>query len=392
MKRLTPYLSYLAAAIMPLTVTACSKTEPAPAQPVAPVATAPAPADTAAVPAPEAQAKPEADKPADPAPTPTPAPAPSSDPSAETVVAQVGETRITLGELDGQIADEIARQRAQFESALFDTRRQALDRRVSDMVLEAEAKARGVAVDALLETEIKSKIVAASDTEVAAFYEQYKGQMEGAPLEQMAPRIKEYLGEQQREKLQRDLMGELRKKHGAKVLLQPPRVSVEAMGPKKGPDSAKVKLVIFSDFECPFCSRALPALEEVAKTYPNDVQFFFRHSPLPFHQAARPVHEASACAGEQGKFWELHDHVFNTRELNLDKIRGFLTGLAGFDGAAYDACIASGRGKTTVDADLAAAQKYQVDGTPAFFLNGIKVSGAQPFSAFQDILDAELAR
>lgn len=390
MKRLTPRLSYLiciTAAVMPLSA-ACSKTEPAPAQPVAPVATAPAPAVPAAPV--EPTPAPEATKPAEPAPAPTPAPA--ADPSAETVVAQVGETRITLGELDGQIADEIARQRAQFESALFDTRRQALDRRVSDLVLEAEAKARGVAVDALIEAEVKSKIVAPGDAEVAAFYEQYKGQMEGAPLEQMAPRIKEYLGEQQREKLQRDLMGELRKKHGAKVLLQPPRVSVEAIGPKKGPDSAKVKLVIFSDFECPFCSRALPALEEVAKTYPNDVQFFFRHSPLPFHQAARPVHEASACAGEQGKFWELHDHVFNTRELNLDKIRGFLTGLAGFDGAAYDACLSSGRGKTAVDADLAAAQKYQVDGTPAFFLNGVKVSGAQPFSAFQDIIDAELTR
>lgn len=389
MKRLNLSMSLLVSALIPLGA-ACSKTEPAPAQPVAPVATAPAPADTGAVPAVPAEPTPtpEVAKPAQPEPT----PAPAADPSAETLVAQVGETRITLGELDAQIADEIARQRAQFESALFDTRRQALDRRVSDLVLEAEAKARGVAVDALIEAEVKSKIAVPNDAEVAAFYEQYKGQMEGAPLEQMAPRIKEYLGEQQREKLQRDLMGELRKKHGAKVLLQPPRVSMEAIGPKKGPDTAKVKLVIFSDFECPFCSRALPALEEVAKTYPNDVQFFFRHSPLPFHQAARPVHEASACAAEQGKFWELHDHVFNTRELNLDKIRGFLTGLAGFDGAAYDACLSSGRGKTTVDADLAAAQKYQVDGTPAFFLNGVKVSGAQPFSAFQDIIDAELAR
>lgn len=391
MKRFTSCLTYLSAALIPFGA-ACSKTEPAPAQPVAPVATAPAPADSGAVPAVPAEPtpSPEVARPAQA--EPTPAPVPAADPSAETVVAQVGETRITLGELDGQIADEIARQRAQFESALFDTRRQALDRRVSDLVLEAEAKARGVAVDALIEAEVKSKIAVPGDAEVAAFYEQYKGQMEGAPLEQMAPRIKEYLGEQQREKLQRDLMGELRKKHGAKVLLQPPRVSVEAMGPKKGPDAARVKLVIFSDFECPFCSRALPALEEVAKTYPNDVQFFFRHSPLPFHQAARPVHEASACAGEQGKFWELHDHVFNTRELNMDKIRGFLTGLAGFDGAAYDACLSSGRGKAAVDADLAAAQKYQVDGTPAFFLNGVKVSGAQPFSAFQDIIDAELAR
>lgn len=84
--------------------------------------------------------------------------------------------------------------------------------------------------------------------------------------------------------------------------------------------------------------------------------------------------------------------MFTTHELALDKIRAFLVGQSGFDAAAYDACLTSGRAAKTVESDLAAAQKYQVDGTPAFFVNGIKISGAQPFSAFQDIIDAELSR
>lgn len=382
-------IALIALTLIPAWLGACSQRDPSPPA-VAPVTSAP-PTDTPtarpAEPTPT-EAKPAEVKPADTAPV---APA-AGELTAASVIGKVGDTTITLGEVDALIADEIARQRQQFDAAVFDARRGALDQKVSNLVLEAEAKARGTTVDALIEAEVTSKLPPLEDAEVAAFYEQYKGQMEGAPLEQMAPRIRDYLGQQRRDKRQREVMAELRKKHGAKVLLQPPRAEIEAAGPSKGKEGAKISLVIFSDFECPFCSRAVPALQEVEKTYPNDVRFFFRHSPLPFHAAARPAHEASVCAAEQNRFWELHDHLFTAKELGLDKIRAFLTGLSGFDGAAYDACMTSGRAAKQVDADLAAAQKAQVDGTPAFFINGIKISGAQPFSAFQDVIEAELAR
>jgi protein-disulfide isomerase len=313
-------------------------------------------------------------------------------PNAGNIVAEVAGTPITLGSLDAELEAEIASARAQYEAGLFELRSNALDQKVSRLLLEAEAKRREITVEALLDVEIAQKSPAPTDAEVRAFYDENSQQMEGATFEQIGERIREYLVDQSRQTRTRELMASLRKTHGAKVLLQPPRVEIEAKGPAKGPANAKINIVIFSDFECPFCARALPALEEVERTYSKDVRFFFRHSPLPFHQAARPAHEASSCAGEQGRFWEVHDHIFKSGELAPDLLRTFVSGLSGVDMAAYDTCMASGRGASTVEADLAAAAAAQVDGTPAFFINGIKLSGAQPFSRFQDIIEAELAR
>lgn len=314
------------------------------------------------------------------------------DPAAGSVVAEVAGTSITLGSLDAELEAEIANARVQYEAGLFELRSNALDQKVSRLLLEAEAKKRQVTVEALLDAEVGQKSPAPTDAEVQAFYTENSQQMEGATFEQMADRIREFLVDESRQGRTRELMASLRKAHGARVLLQPPRVEIEAKGPAKGPANAKISIVIFSDFECSFCARAVPALEEVERTYPKDVRFYFRHSPLPFHQAARPAHEAASCAGEQGRFWEVHDHIFKSGELAPDLLRTFVSGLSGVDKSAYDNCLSSGRGASAVETDLAAAQAAQVDGTPAFFINGIKLSGAQPFSRFADIIEGELAR
>jgi protein-disulfide isomerase len=122
------------------------------------------------------------------------------------------------------------------------------------------------------------------------------------------------------------------------------------------------------------------------------VRFVFRHYPLSFHAAARPAAAAASCAHEQERFWAVHDHLFETAELGLDAIRGFLGRQPGFDVAAWDACMEEGRGDRVVAEDLASAGRAQVDGTPHFFINGVRVSGAQPFEAFESIIAAELER
>jgi protein-disulfide isomerase len=315
-----------------------------------------------------------------------------SAPRANSVVASVAGVTITLADLDKEVAGELARQMAAYEASLYETRLAGLNALVDRRLLEAEAKARGTSPEALLAAEVDAKVTAPGEAELLAFYEENKAQMQGATFEDIKGRIAEFLGEESKKQTYSQFVANLKKKHGAKLMLEPPRVSVEAKGPSKGPADAKVTIVIFSDFECPFCARALPAIAQVEKTYGKDVRFVFRHYPLPFHEAAGPAAEASSCAAEQGKFWELHDHIFETRELGLDQIKTFLATQSGFDSAAYDACMSAQRGKAVRDADLAAAEKAGVDGTPAFFINGVKLSGAQPFDAFQAIIDAELAR
>ncbi len=316
--------------------------------------------------------------------------APSAD--AKTIVAEVVGKKLTAGDIDAGIADQLAAARSTYEMSLYEARKAALDQRIELELLQAEASQRGVTIEALIIAEIDDKLVAPTEPEMRAVYEQFKDQMDGASYEMMADRLREHLSQEKKGARQREYFGELRKRHGVKVLLDPPRVTVEAKGPSRGPADARVTILIYSDFECPFCGRAEPAMAKIRETYPDDVRFVFRHYPLPFHAAARPAAAAASCAAEQGRFWEVHDQLFATGELGTDTIRAFLEKTGGVDLAKYDECLSSGRGEAVVESDVASAGLVGVDSTPHFFINGVRISGAQGFETFQSIIEGELAR
>ncbi|MBL8788085.1 MAG: thioredoxin domain-containing protein [Deltaproteobacteria bacterium] len=306
--------------------------------------------------------------------------------------AIVDGKKITLGELDKGIEEQLAGARATYEMAVFEARKGALEAKIDELVVAAEAKKRNVTVEALVAQEVTARIPELGEEELKTFYEQYKSQMDGAGFEDMKDQIRSYLSKERQKTRERSFYNDLRKASGVKIVLDAPRTKVEAKGPTRGPADAKVTIVVFSDFECPFCVRSIPTLEQVEKTWPKDVKVVFRNYPLPFHEAARPAAEAASCAGEQGHFWELHDHFFHGGDLDLAKARGVLTAIAGFDVARYDTCLSSGRGAEIVRADQAAAEKVSVDGTPAFFINGIRLSGARPFEDFETVINSELSR
>src|SRR5262249_54795509 len=160
----------------------------------------------------------------------------------------------------------------------------------------------------------------------------------------------------------------------------------------KGPTAARVHIVEFSDFQCPYCLRAHPVVTQVLNTYGDRVRLVYRHYPLEGHPDARPAAEASACAAEQGKFWEYHDRLFAEQQhlaaTDLKKLAGQL----GLDSGKFDVCFEKHRYAGDVDADIAAGNDAGVDGTPAFFINGRPVSGAQPFEVFKRVIDDELSR
>ncbi len=160
----------------------------------------------------------------------------------------------------------------------------------------------------------------------------------------------------------------------------------------KGPADALITIVEFSDFECPFCARVQPTLDQIFKAYPGEVRLAFKHQPLPFHRKAPLASEYALAAGEQGKFWEMHDKLFqNQRQIDEADLKGYAKAL-GLDQAKIDAYIASGKGKKVIADDQALAQQVGATGTPAFFINGVKVSGAQPFENFKKVLDEAKAR
>lgn len=162
----------------------------------------------------------------------------------------------------------------------------------------------------------------------------------------------------------------------------------------KGGDNAKVVLVEYSDFECSFCARVQPTLQQIEETYGDDVQLVFRHYPLSFHSQAQKAAEASECASEQGKFWEMHDKLFEMNSAGTLGVASFKTaaGELGLTQSQFDNCLDSGKYAQAITNSLTEGTALGVQGTPATFVNGQLISGAVPYEQFASVIDAELAK
>lgn len=170
--------------------------------------------------------------------------------------------------------------------------------------------------------------------------------------------------------------------------------------PFLGEKNAPVTIIEFSDFQCPFCrtfwKETLPLLKS---NYidTGKVKFVYRDFPLSFHPSSHLAAEAAECADEQGKFWEMHDQIFHQQDQQgQGTVQFSKTDLVkaarqiGLETAKFNQCLDSGKYKTEVDKDLADGSSAGVSGTPAFFINGRLLIGAQPFSAFQEVIEREL--
>ncbi|HXU63674.1 MAG TPA: thioredoxin domain-containing protein [Polyangia bacterium] len=170
------------------------------------------------------------------------------------------------------------------------------------------------------------------------------------------------------------------------------RARVPLEGPIKGPPNAKVTIVEFSDFQCPFCGRVIPTLQQIEKNYANDVRVVFMHNPLPFHQNAEPAAEAAIAAEAQGKFWEMHDKLFtNQQNLSRPDLEKYAQEI-GLDMNKFKAALDSHSGKKKIENDLAVAKQVGVQGTPNFYIDGRNVQGAQPYEEFKKVIDDEIQR
>jgi protein-disulfide isomerase len=160
--------------------------------------------------------------------------------------------------------------------------------------------------------------------------------------------------------------------------------------PSKGPATAPVSLVEFTDFECPFCAQAAPIVHKLLAAYPTQVHFAFKHYPLPMHKESPLAHEAALAAAEQGKFWEMHDLLFATQDkLTRDDLIAKAKQL-NLDVARFTKDLDSHRFKPQVDADRQEGNRLGVDGTPFFFINGHAISGAVGLADFKKLIDAAL--
>jgi len=323
-------------------------------------------------------------------------PQPSSDTDDSVSVAMLEGEPITQEELDAWIKDELFRDQTEdlAPAAVYELRSRSLEDLLNERVVEAEAQRRGVSTEELMRLERKA-LGPISDEQVTDFYEKNKRSRGGATRDQVADRIRSFLDEARNG----EITAALRKRAKVEVLTEPPRVTVAAEGPSIGPADAPVTIVEFSDFQCPYCARAGAVVKQIHERYPTQVRIVYRHLPLDrIHPFARGAAEAAACADAQGRFWDFHDKIFaNQRALAAADLQGYAKEL-GLDSAAFDQCVSERKFQAKVEADLAAAEEAAKGsgkrglGTPAFFVNGILLSGAKPADEFYRVIDAELAR
>ena len=303
--------------------------------------------------------------------------------------ATVAGTPIDLAEVEELIRPQLM----ELRSREHQLRTQALDVLIGRTLIEKEAAARGMTAAALDQAEVSAK-VSVSDAEVKTLYDNNKARFSNVPEATAIEQIRGGLTQQRENERRSAYVKELRARYSvtgdARAL---PRARGAGPGARCAATSRRaVTILEFSDFQCPYCQRVRPTMTRLREVYSDRVRFAFRHYPLDFHPQAQKAGEAAACAGEQGKFWEMHDRLWaNPGKLQVDDLKAHAQAL-GLDAKGFDACLDSGRFASLLEKDLKAGQEYGVSGTPAFFVNGRPLVGAQPFEAFQQVIDDELAR
>jgi protein-disulfide isomerase len=305
--------------------------------------------------------------------------------------AEVNGFVIGANDLDAKLGNNLAK----LQEEIFTLRQKALDAMIEQRLLEEEAARRQVAVPVLVETEITSKVKPVTAEDVASFYQENKGRLQGE-LTTYQDQIRTYLTTQRLQSQRQNYLKSLRAAAKVTVYLTPPpiyRSAVATVGaPVRGAAMAPVTIVEFSDFHCPYCRSVQPVLTQVLQKYGDKVKLVFRDYPIDvLHPQARAVAEAARCATEQGKFWEFHDLVFKG---SPDATGAVLDGYAkdlGLDTATFTSCRTARKYKAAVTSSNDEGAELGITGTPTFFVNGRMLVGALPLESFSKIIDEELA-
>jgi len=313
----------------------------------------------------------------------TPAAAPDS------VFATIGTQTIGQAVVDARAAASL--QRVRLEE--YEARLRALDAMIETEVLRREAEAKHTAPESLIAKEVDAKLPAATPAEIDTWWADARGQFPGKTKDQAQTQLVTAIQNDKRATARNDYVRGLRRKYGVRVALEPPRVDVAtANAPSLGPAKAPITIVEFSDFQCPYCSRAAQTVERVVQRYGDRVRLVYRDFPLDIHPNAQIAARAAACARSQGKYWEMNRAMFaDASKLAEPALIETAKGL-GLDGDRFKSCLDAGDGTQSIQRDMADGTRYGVNATPTFFINGIMIVGARELRTFTDVIDDELER
>ena len=306
--------------------------------------------------------------------------------AAEPVIAEVDGVKLTRADLERKNPARLFQAR----NAYYEAERKAIDEFIDEYLLERQAKKEGVSIAELLERHVNSKI--AGDPSEDALRVYYEGVDTNESFEAVRPKIVEHLRGRRAARVKAAYMKSLRSEAAIALRVDAPRVQISLQDtPIRGSQSAPVTLVEYADYECPYCQQIAPVLARLSEEYADRLAFAYKDVPLPMHTNAQKASEAAHCAGNQGKYWQYHDLLFASKQLDAARLTEHAQTLR-LDTEAFNKCLESGEKSALVKAQLAEAQTLGLSGTPSFFINGRFFSGMLPYEKLKEIVEEELVR
>lgn len=311
------------------------------------------------------------------------------------LIGSLGTTQVQRTQLSGGEAQKLY----EAEMQVYNAAEQILIQRYISNFFDKLKTERKLASAEEAQSQYVSDKVKVTDAEVNSFLDEQKGNpaLQRIPENQRAGQVRGYLEGRAREGVFRQLIDEAKNSGTIRVALRrpaEPKIDVDDGGNYfVGPKDAKVTIVEFADYQCPFCARMVPTLQEVVEQYKGKVRWVYRDLPLrEIHPEALPAAVAANCAGAQGKYFEMHHALFENHSRLSASLYKELAGKISLDVSKFETCLKDPKMEAEVMKDSAEAQNLGINGTPAYFVNGRKLGGAVDKAEFARLIDAELAK
>ena len=339
---------------------------------------------------------------------PSAAPASASIKAAEieTDEAQPAAGKVALGRVNGNILystdldtslqQEISRSKSEALQREMHLRWVGFRGLVGESLLDEEARRLGISREELYRREVIERVTPPSQSELKRLYDANRARFQGASFEEVSPSLKEHLSVQRREALMEELVERLVARADVQMDIPVPALPREKLdlrdAPFMGPADAKVTVVEFADYECPYCAKASQVMKNLRELYPHDLRVVYLDFPLERHPFARVAAEAAHCMHLQGHFWAYHDMLYdNLGEVDRSML-GDMAARVGGDRKEFDRCMKSDIPKRWVARGKKEASRLGLNATPSIFINGVKLLGLLPLPLMQRFVDNELQR
>ncbi len=300
-----------------------------------------------------------------------------------TVVAEVNGVKLTVADLEQEESAKLLQAHNQY----YQAEKKALEDLIEKRLLQQKASHEGLSVDQLLDRDIKSQLQDPTEDQMKVYYEDLETDQ---PYEAVRGKILEKIRQLRTDKARTAYVRALRAQSNVIVELRSPSANVNLENAYSlGSKHPLVTLVEFADYECPYCQKVASDLKKLQDEFGDKLAVVYKDFPLPMHSHSQKAAEAARCAGKQGKFWEYHDELFRSKQLDVGRLKEDALALH-LDARQFGTCLDSGEEAADVQRDREEGVKLGLSGTPSFFVNGHFYSGALDYTALHQIVEEQV--